>query len=132
GYLVNYSSPRDMEYYHDEFTGDRKDEIVAVGTSWWQRRNAPEGSWSVGNGVISFAFNVASLNLSDSAQLAFRWSQTCANDIAMGVGKQPGGYTPPPPPPGNTIPEPAVLGLMLAGFAGLGFTRRRPKECLVA
>ncbi|MCP4275687.1 MAG: hypothetical protein GY779_04970, partial [Gammaproteobacteria bacterium] len=96
GYLVNYSSPRDMEYYHDEFTGDRKDEIVAVRGP--NRRNPAiaTGNWSVvEDNMISFAFNVASLNLSDSAQLAFRWAQTCANDIAMGVGKQPGGYTPP-------------------------------------
>jgi len=108
----------------------KPDEIV---TSEWNPDNTVgandgKGSWSAKTDeYLSFTFNVDALGLSTPSQLAFRWAMTCANDIIDGVA-----YSPHDGNSNNQIPEPAVLTLMLAGIAGVSFTRRRKVNHLAA
>jgi hypothetical protein len=103
--------------YHPNSTASRQNTIVAVDHGTNQLTASNQGSWSVGSGVVSFAFNVSSLNLSDPAQLAFRWAMTCANDIISGVAYGPNGN--------RQVPEPAILTLFLSGLVGFGMMRKR-------
>jgi len=130
GYLVEFSTAGDGKNkasdWHSSGAG-KPNEIV---TSSYDAAINPikgTGSWSVADGdpgVVSFSFDIGALNLQDPAQLAFRWAMTCANDIVSGVAYAPGDS--------NGVPEPTVLALMLAGLAGVGFTKKRRKHQLAA
>ncbi|TVO73483.1 PEP-CTERM sorting domain-containing protein [Sedimenticola selenatireducens] len=119
GWLIDYANSDgylEVQDYHNT-NESRKNTVVAVDHGANQLTAANQGSWSVGSGVVSFSFNVSSLNLSDPAQLAFRWAMTCANDIISGVAYGPGGN--------HQVPEPAILALFLSGLVGFGVMRKR-------
>jgi hypothetical protein len=120
GWLIDTASSDGfltVKDYHPNSTASRQNTVVAVDHASNQLTASNKGSWSVGAGVVSFAFNVSSLNLADPAQLAFRWAMTCANDIISGVAYGPGSN--------NQVPEPAILVLFLSGLVGFGVMRKR-------
>ncbi len=125
-------------YYHGLTNGkeDNNENYIKVnadtppashGSSDW----VSEGSWyqsdDIGDNLgsfLNFTFSTSSFN--DPTQIAFRWAMTCANDVVAGVAYKPTGGG------SNGIPEPTIIALMLAGLAGVGFTRRRREDRLVA
>lgn len=72
------------------------------------------GSWSVGDGFLSFSFDIAGLGL-DPNSLGFHWTMYCGNDVIEGLDQA------------TSVPEPKSAGLFLFGIAliGVGVLRRR-------
>ncbi len=73
------------------------------------------GSWTVGDGFLSFSFDTAGLDL-DPRNFGFDWTMYCGNDAIQGLGHA-------------TVPEPTPAGIFLLGLGliGLGVMRRREK-----
>ena len=71
------------------------------------------GSWTVGDGFLSFSFDTAGLDL-DPTSFGFHWTMYCGNDVIEGLAPV-------------TVPEPAPAGIFLLGIGliGLGVVRRR-------
>ena len=71
------------------------------------------GSWTVGDGFLSFSFDTAGLDLNPNS-LGFHWTMYCGNDVIEGLAPV-------------TVPEPAPAGIFLLGIGliGLGVMRRR-------
>lgn len=74
----------------------------------------------VGNGTftgtsLTYTIPLAALNISlnNPAEVALRWTMTCANDIVEAAVTV-----------GQSVPEPASLALFLGGLAGLRLMRR--------
>jgi hypothetical protein len=90
----------------------RNGQAVAVNESLATKTNAG-GSWTVGNGFLSFSFDTTGLDL-DPDSLAFHWTMYCGNDVIEGLAPV-------------TVPEPAPAGIFLLGIGliGLGVMRRR-------
>lgn len=90
----------------------RNGQEVAVSTqSDYVKKLSNEASWSVGNGVISFAFDATGTDLLDG-ELALHWAMLCGNDVIEGSVPV-------------DVNEPATLGLLGLGLFGLAFLRRR-------
>jgi hypothetical protein len=91
----------------------RDGQEVAVNTSVATATNNI-GSWTVGNGFVSFSFDIAGLNL-DPDSLGFHWTMYCGNDVIEGLGQA------------TAVPEPGPVGLFLLGLGviGLGAARQR-------
>lgn len=72
------------------------------------------GTWTVGNGFLSFSFDTAGLGL-DVNSFGFDWTMYCGNDVIQGLADP------------TVVPEPAPVGLFLVGMGliGLGVVRRR-------
>ncbi|VAX07768.1 hypothetical protein MNBD_ALPHA03-413 [hydrothermal vent metagenome] len=71
---------------------------------------------NIDNDYLQFVFDVSGTQLATAEQIAFRWTMSCANDIIEGVVDF-----------AAKVPEPAALGLLLLGLAGVGFARRRAR-----
>ncbi len=71
---------------------------------------------STSDNYLQFVFDVSGTQLASAEQIAFRWTMSCANDIIEGVVNF-----------GAKVPEPAALGLLFLGLAGVGFARRRAR-----
>ncbi len=71
------------------------------------------GSWTVGDGFLSFSFDTAGLDL-DPNSFGFHWTMYCGNDVIEGLDPL-------------TVPEPKPAGIFLLGIGliGLGVLRRR-------
>ncbi len=72
------------------------------------------GSWTVGNGFLSFSFDTAGLDL-DPDNFGLHWTMYCGNDVIEGLNHA------------TVVPEPAPVGLFLLGIGlvGLAAMRRR-------
>lgn len=72
------------------------------------------GSWTVGNGFLSFSFDTAGLSL-DPNSFGFHWTMYCGNDVIEGLADP------------TVVPEPAPVGIFLVGLGliGLGVRRQR-------
>lgn len=73
-----------------------------------------QGTWTVGDGFVSFSFDTAGLDL-DPNNFGFHWTMYCGNDVIEGLGQA------------TAVPEPAPVGLFLLGIGviGLGVMRQR-------
>ena len=91
----------------------RDGQAVAVNTSMATATNNT-GTWTVGNGFLSFSFDTAGLNL-DPRNFGFHWTMYCGNDVIEGLGQA------------TAVPEPGPVGLFLLGLGviGLGAVRQR-------
>lgn len=91
----------------------RNGQEVAVDTSLATATNNT-GTWTVGNGFVSFSFDTTGLNL-DPDSLGFHWTMYCGNDVIEGLAQA------------TSVPEPAPVGLFLFGMGliGLGVVRQR-------
>lgn len=71
------------------------------------------GSWTVGDGFLSFTFDTAGLDL-DPHSFGFDWTMYCGNDVIQGLDPL-------------AVPEPTPAGIFLLGLGliGLGVVRRR-------
>lgn len=71
------------------------------------------GSWTVGNGFLSFTFDMEGLDL-DPNSFGFHWTMYCGNDVIEGLDPV-------------TVAEPESAGIFLLGIGliGLGLMRRR-------
>jgi len=72
------------------------------------------GSWTVGDGFLSFSLDTAGLDL-DPDNLGFHWTMYCGNDVIEGLGHA------------AVVPEPKPFGFFLLGIGliGLGVMRQR-------
>lgn len=69
-----------------------------------------DGSFTINpDNFILFEIDIAGTDLEDWTSIALHWGMTCANDVIEG----------------ETIPEPAVLGLLAIGLIGMGVSRRK-------
>ena len=91
----------------------RDGQEVAVNTAMATATNNT-GTWTVGDGFLSFSFDTAGLNL-DPTSLGFHWTMYCGNDVIEGLGRA------------TAVPEPAPVGFFLLGLGliGLGAMRQR-------
>ena len=71
------------------------------------------GSWTVGDGFLSFSLDTAGLDLNPRS-FGFHWTMYCGNDVIEGLDPV-------------TVPEPMPAGIFLLGMGliGLGVLRRR-------
>jgi hypothetical protein len=90
----------------------RDGQAVAVNTSL-ATATSTTGSWTVGDGFLSFSFDTAGLDL-DPNSFGFHWTMYCGNDVIEGLDPA-------------TVPEPQPAGIFLLGIGliGLGVMRRR-------
>ncbi|NII09508.1 PEP-CTERM sorting domain-containing protein [Oleiagrimonas sp. C23AA] len=74
------------------------------------------GSWSVGDGVLNFSFDLTGLDL-DPEDLGFHWTMYCGNDVIEGLD----GATV------TSVPEPGSWGMFVLGLGliSLGVLRQR-------
>lgn len=91
----------------------RDGQAVAVDKSTATATN-DTGTWTVGNGFVSFSFDTAGLNF-DPNGFGVHWTMYCGNDVIEGLAQA------------TAVPEPAPLGLFLfgVGLIGLGAVRQR-------
>lgn len=91
----------------------RNGQAVAVNRSL-ATATSTTGTWTVGNGFLSFSFDTLGLNL-DTNDLGFHWTMYCGNDVIEGLDAP------------TRVPEPPSAGIFLLGlgFAGLCILRRR-------
>ncbi|MEO6801248.1 MAG: hypothetical protein ABI178_15020 [Rhodanobacter sp.] len=71
------------------------------------------GSWTVGDGFLSFSFDTAGLDLNPN-NFGFHWTMYCGNDVIEGLDPV-------------SVPEPKPAGIFLLGIGliGLGVMRQR-------
>ncbi|WP_329740865.1 PEP-CTERM sorting domain-containing protein [Dyella sp. A6] len=91
----------------------RNGQAVAVNKSLATATNTT-GTWTVGNGFLSFSFDTLGLNL-DTNDLGFHWTMYCGNDVIEGQDAP------------TQVPEPSSVYIFLLGLAlvGVGVMRRR-------
>ena len=91
----------------------RNGQAVAVNTSSATATNNT-GTWTVGNGFVTFSFDTAGLNL-DPNNFGVHWTMYCGNDVIEGLAHA------------TAVPEPEPFGLFLVGIGliGLGALRQR-------
>lgn len=86
--------------------------------------DAVDGTSLTQGSLISYTFSLADLGLSNSvpADIALRWSMTCANDIIEASFHLPASHN---------LPVPDTLPLLFVGLAGMaGFSRRTSKQAV--
>lgn len=90
----------------------RDGQAVAVNTNRATATNNT-GSWSVGNGFLSFTFDTSGLDLNPNS-FGFHWTMYCGNDVIEGLDPV-------------TVPEPRSVSIFMLGIGliGLGVMRRR-------
>jgi len=91
----------------------RDGQAVAVNTSLATATH-DTGTWTVGNGFVTFSFDTAGLYL-DPHDLGVHWTMFCGNDVIEGLVHP------------TVVPEPEPVGLFLFGIGliGLVVVRRR-------
>ncbi|MEO8746888.1 MAG: PEP-CTERM sorting domain-containing protein [Rhodanobacter sp.] len=91
----------------------RDGQAVAVNKSLATATNTT-GSWTVGNGFLSFSFDTAGLDL-DSNNFGFDWTMYCGNDVIQGLDP-------------TTVPEPQPAGIFLLGIGLIGLSVLRQRK----
>lgn len=98
--------------------GFRKDQAVDINNT--AVATTVGGTWSIGNGTISFDivnfFTFSGLPAIYQTSMTLAWAMTCANDVVMATIAVPG--------KAGEVPLPAGLLLLLSGLTGLGFMGR--------
>lgn len=91
----------------------RNGQAVAVDTHKATATN-DTGTWTVGDGFLSFSFDIAGLDL-DPDNLGLHWTMYCGNDVIEGLTAA------------TAVPEPKPLGFFFVGLGliGLAVVRRR-------
>ncbi|MCP4253161.1 MAG: PEP-CTERM sorting domain-containing protein [Candidatus Scalindua sp.] len=80
-----------------------------------------DASWYSDSGVVNFEIDLTGTSLLNGPEIALHWGPTCGNDTIEGSYKIP------------AVPEPgtiALLGIGLAGLAGVGARRRLKKKAV--
>ena len=90
----------------------RNGQAVAVNKSRATATNNT-GSWTVGDGFLSFSFDIAGLDLNPSS-FGFHWTMYCGNDVIEGLDP-------------ISVPEPKSVSIFLLGIGliGVAAVRRR-------
>jgi len=68
-------------------------------------------SWNITAGKVNFLIDLTGTTLANDNTIALHWGMTCGNDTIEGQF--------------SSLPEPAVISLLLAGLAGIGIARRK-------
>ncbi|MGZ3254040.1 MAG: PEP-CTERM sorting domain-containing protein [Burkholderiaceae bacterium] len=86
-------------------------EVAVKTTSSTVQNTGVNGTWTVAaDSSITFTLDVSNTALSQYANLALHWGETCGNDVIEGV---------------TQVPEPATIALLFLGLAGFAVARRR-------
>jgi hypothetical protein len=91
----------------------RDGQAVAVNKSAATATNNT-GSWTVGNGFLSFSFDTTGLGL-DPENFGFHWTMYCGNDVIEGLDPV-------------TVPEPQPAGMFLFGMGLIGLVVARQRK----
>jgi hypothetical protein len=91
----------------------RNGQEVAVDTSRASATNTT-GSWTVGDGFLSFSFDVADLDL-DPNSFGFHWTMYCGNDVIEGLDPV-------------TVPEPESADVFLLGLGLIALVVMRQRK----
>jgi len=73
--------------------------------------------WNISSGQVNFLIDLAGTSLANSNTIALHWGMSCGNDVIEGQYQN-----------AYTVPEPTIISLLLAGIAGIWFTKRRHKH----
>jgi len=91
----------------------RNGQEVAVNTARASATNTT-GTWTVGNGFLSFSFDTSGLDL-DPDNFGFHWTMYCGNDVIEGLGPV-------------TVPEPATADVFLLGLGLIALVVMRQRK----
>lgn len=101
-YLTGATYRNGQEVAVDKVNGD----VTAI---------AGNSSWNITPGKVNFSIDLTGTLLAGSDTIAMHWGMTCANDTIEGKLVR-------------NVPEPGTFTLLMAGFAGMGFLRRKTKK----
>ena len=78
---------------------------------------AGSSSWNITEGKVNFLIDLTGTALASSDSIAMHWGMSCGNDTIEGQLLQT-----------QTVPEPAIISLLIAGLASIGLGRRKRKS----